>query len=237
MAAKISRLNRAKEILEEEHKTQCADHEKRMAERAAKEAATGRKTPGRKPAKPEPDPERKANVTDPDSRIMKNPRGGHTQGYNAQGAAAGDHLKLAAHVTQEQNDLHQLHPLIEETAANLAAAGSKKKIGAYLGDSGYCTDQALAAIDPAGHAVLLSTGKERETRRRAAGEPANEGPPPEGLTLRGKWNGRWAPPRAKPSTRGGPPSRNPSSPRSNTTAASSGSCAQACPPPTPSGNS
>ena len=185
-AARIARLARAKKILEEEHEAQCADYDKRTAERAAKEAATGKKTPGRKPKKPEPDPEKKVNVTDPDSRVMKNPRGGHTQGYNAQAAAAGDHLKLAAYVTDEQNDVHQLRHVTEETAGNLAAAGSKKKIGVYLADSGYCTDEALAAIDPAGPAVLLSTGKERETRRRAAGEPANEGTPPEGLTLRGK---------------------------------------------------
>jgi hypothetical protein len=155
-----------------------------MAKRAEKEAATGKKTPGRKPKKPERNPGKKINVTDPDSRVMKNPHGGHVQGYNAQGAAANDRLKLAADVTNEQNDTHQLHPMIGNITGNLAAAGSQKEVGTFLADSGYCTEAALTAIDPDGPGVLMATGKEHKARKRAATEPAHEGPLPAGLTPR-----------------------------------------------------
>ncbi len=42
-----------------------------MAEREAEERRTGMRLRGRKPSPPEPAKERQANVTDPDSKIMK----------------------------------------------------------------------------------------------------------------------------------------------------------------------
>jgi transposase len=185
-AARLARLERAKKVLDDDYAAECADHEAKMAERTAKEAATGKKTPGRKPKPPERDPDKKANVTDPDSRIMKDAHGGYLQGYNAQNVAAADQLSIAADVVADCNDAHQLHPCIERAAANLAAAGAEKKMGTFATDSGYCTDEALAAIKPDGPDVLTATGKEHKARKRAAEEPVNEGPPPEGLTPRKK---------------------------------------------------
>ena len=62
------------------------DYDTRMAERAAKEAATGRKTTGPKPSadaarRAAP---RRANTTDPHSRIIAPASKGVLQGYNAQ---------------------------------------------------------------------------------------------------------------------------------------------------------
>jgi hypothetical protein len=125
-------------------------------------------------------------VTDPDSRVMKDAHGTYLQGYNAQNAVAHDRLNLSSDVVNECNDVHQLHPMMENTTGNLAAAGSEKTVRLFLGDSGYCTEEALAAVDPEGPDVLLATGKDHKARRRAAEEPVNEGPPPEGLTPREK---------------------------------------------------
>lgn len=185
-AARRARLVRARDTLDDDYRAECADYDKRMAERAAKEAATGKKIRGRKPKPPERDQDKKVNVTDPESRIMKDAHGGYLQGYNAQNGVAADRLNLAADVVDDENDTQLLHPMMDAAGANLAAAGSDKAVELYLTDSGYCTDAALAAIDPAGPRVLTATGKEHRTRRRAAEKGVNEGPPPAGLTPREK---------------------------------------------------
>ena len=61
---------------------------------------SGRKNPGRKPLPPEQVRQRflakaKVNTTDPDSRIMKGPKG-YLQGYNAQVAVSKDQVIVAA---------------------------------------------------------------------------------------------------------------------------------------------
>jgi transposase len=81
-SGRLGRLKRCRERLEEEAAAAAADHARKLAERAAREAETGQKLRGRKPKPvPEaPEAEAKANVTDPDSRIMKTRRG-YVQGY------------------------------------------------------------------------------------------------------------------------------------------------------------
>ena len=70
------------------------------------------------------------------------------------------------------------------TSGNLTGAGSAQDVALFLADAGYCTDETLAAIDPTGPDVLLATAKDHQTRRRVAAEPAHDGPPPPGLTLK-----------------------------------------------------
>src|SRR5208282_1878410 len=88
--SRLRKIREAKAALEAEVKAEAV--RARLADRAKKEAETGKKTPGRPPQMPNPEeakPEPKAqrNFTDPDSRIMKD---GATkefvQGYNAQAA-------------------------------------------------------------------------------------------------------------------------------------------------------
>ena len=63
-----------------------------QAERAAKEEALGRKLPGRKPtADSRKGKDRQANVTDPDSRMLR-ARNRFVQGYNAQAAISEDQV-------------------------------------------------------------------------------------------------------------------------------------------------
>jgi len=183
-ATRRARLVRAKQILDDHHAGERAAHDARMADRAAQEAATGHKIRGRKPKEPERNLDKKVNVTDPDSRIMKDVHGGYLQGYNAQNVIAKDRLVLACDVVSDENDSRQLHPMMNSTDDNLTDAGSSRRVGLVLADSGYCNDESLAAIDPHGPDVLLATGKEHKTRRRVATEPAHEGPPPPDLSLK-----------------------------------------------------
>jgi transposase len=181
-AARRARLARAKRVHDDDHAAALAAYEALLAERAARVAATGKGISGPKPKRPARNPDKKVNVTDPDSRIMKDAHGRYLAGYNAQNAVSGDWLALASEVVDDENDLHQLHPMMRVTAENLAGAGSEKTVGLFAGDSGYRTKESLAALDPDGPAVLMPDVKERETRRRAGEGPAHEGPPPDGLT-------------------------------------------------------
>ena len=71
---------------------------------------------------------------------------GFIQGYNAQAVANEDQVIVAASVTDEQNDLGQLHPMIEATKASLAEAGIEDRPDNLLADAGYCSEENLAAL-------------------------------------------------------------------------------------------
>ena len=114
-----------------------ADWDDYQARRAAKEAATGRKTVGRKPsAGGEKSKIRAANTTDPDSRMLK-ARNRFLQGYNAQAAVSEDHIIVAAEVTNAANDSTMFETMIDATGANLEAAGCGESVGTYVADAGY----------------------------------------------------------------------------------------------------
>ena len=77
-----------------------------------------------------------ANVTDPDSRVMKT-RQGFVQGYNAQLAVTAEQIVIAADVTQQENDKLQLQPMVKQARAHVAALATATFIGTVLTDAGY----------------------------------------------------------------------------------------------------
>jgi transposase len=135
-------------------------------ERLTQEAATGQKKRGRKPKAHEAaaDRDAKANVTDSDSRIMKT-QAGYVQGYNAQAVVTEDQIIVAVKVTQEENDIRQLHPMLERAQANLKAIAYPQTVGTALADAGYCSEANLRAADPAGPALLVATNKDWKHRK------------------------------------------------------------------------
>jgi hypothetical protein len=88
---------------------------------------------------------KKINTTDPESKVMSTAKG-YLQGYNAQAVANEDQVIVAASVTDEQNDMGELHPMIEATKASLAAAGIDDRPDKLLADAGYCSEENLAAL-------------------------------------------------------------------------------------------
>jgi hypothetical protein len=123
------------------------------------------------------------NITDPESRIMKNVRGGYDQGYNAQAVAALDQTVVAAEVVNAENDQGELRPMMEATETTLAAAGSDPFGGVLTADTGYRSAAVCEALDPNGPTILMPKKKERETRRAATEPPARaDGPPPGDLS-------------------------------------------------------
>jgi len=99
----------------------------KIDQRQASEEATGQKPCGRKTKSLEEaeNKEAKANVTDPDSRIMKTPKG-YVQGLNAQAAVTEGQVIVAEDVMQQANDKQQLHPMLEQAEANRQAVGVKE---------------------------------------------------------------------------------------------------------------
>ena len=111
----------------------------------------------------------RANLTDPDSRILQDAHGGAVQGYNAQAVVSADHVVVAADVTNAENDYGQLLPMIAHTRTQLAAAEAGEP-GLVLADAGYCTEENLAAPDLPD--LLVATGKLRTVDARTRGEQA-----------------------------------------------------------------
>ena len=123
------------------------DRDLRRAEAALETAKTQRGLLGDRqvPAKTPP----QANVTDPDSRIMKS-RAGWLQGYNAQAVVSADGVIVAAGVTTNADDTNEFVPMVRDTCANLAAVGINDTIGTVLADAGYSSEANLTAMGPRG---------------------------------------------------------------------------------------
>lgn len=177
-AARRQKLVRAKHDLDQQWAEDRAGFDARLRARAEQMRQTGKGIPGPKPKPPVRDPETKINVTDPDCRTMKDAHNTYFAGYNGQNTVGGDWTVLASRVVNDENDTAQLHPMMNATAQSLTAAGSPDQIDVYTADSGYRTHDAVAALDPDGPTVLLATGKEHETRRRATQPATCDGPPP-----------------------------------------------------------
>jgi transposase len=112
-------------------------------------------------------PAKSVNLTDPDSRIMPTKQG-FVQGFNAQVVCGEDLVVLAAEVSTASNDYHQLVPMLDQLADNLAGCGAEVEIGTVLADAGYFTVDNLAALDERGLDALIATTK----RHKQPAEPA-----------------------------------------------------------------
>jgi aspartate 1-decarboxylase len=64
-------------------------------------------------------------------------RSGYVQGYNAQAVVTADQVILAASVTQEENDVRQLGPMLEMTRGNLMAKCAHVGLGVVLAAEGW----------------------------------------------------------------------------------------------------
>jgi transposase len=165
---------------------EAAAHQQAKVEaRAAEERATGKRKRGREPKPPEAavEPDAVANVTDPDSGIM-NTRRGWVQGYDAQLVVTRDQIILAADVTTEANDNHQLTVMLDQAQANVEAVlGEDAVLGAAVADAGYWSE-ANAASETEQRELLIATREDREQRAALRDAPPPRGRMPKGLTAR-----------------------------------------------------
>jgi len=173
MRGRQGRLERLKECRARlQAEDQEARYEAELHRRAAIEQESGRRLVGR-PPKPKAPTKNSlvANPTDPDSRVMKK-QYTYLQGFNAQALVSEDQIVLAATITQEPADTHQLHPMLHEARFELGAAKIKQSIGVVLADSGYYSEANLEVAKRRGEELLIALTNERDQR---AGAPSGRG--------------------------------------------------------------
>ncbi len=119
-----------------------------------------------------------ANITDPQSRMMKTATG-WVQGYNAQAAVNQHQIIIAGHVSQDANDVGLFQPMVAATRDHLDRAGVDDPIGLVLADAGYWSaDNATVA----GPDRLIATTKDHKQRAAARKLGTTEGDPPDDAT-------------------------------------------------------
>jgi transposase len=177
---RLAEIARARAIIEarakERHAREQAEYKAKMATRAAKAAATGKKPRGRLPEPPAegPGPTDQVNLTDEESRIMPVPGGGFEQCYNAQAAVtAGSLLVVATNVVQATNDKQQVEPMLGKLGALQEELG---KVETLLADTGYFSESNVQACIAAGIDPLIAMG--RQSHHPPLGERFAPAPPP-----------------------------------------------------------
>jgi transposase len=171
-ADRLARLRQAKAQLEAEAAAREQAYQQRVAAHTAAAQAKGKK-PRQLKRRPQeaPNPKATANATDPDSRFLHT-RNGSVQGYNAQAVTTLDQLVVAAELTDEANDVHQLEPMLKATAATLAAAGTDERPRAALADSGYWSIANLTEIPDAPDLYIPPAKHGRQGKPRKDGKPS-----------------------------------------------------------------
>jgi transposase len=124
-ASRPERLKESKRRLQEELWAEMRANEEYLAYRARGVMSNGRRlrpSTIREPWVAPEVPTGKINVTDPDSRNVKTPRG-YLQGYNAQAICNEQQIVIAAEITRDPPDFGHLQPMITATERELHAAG------------------------------------------------------------------------------------------------------------------
>lgn len=141
--SRLAKIQEAKALLEQRARAEA------VAE-AARREGEGRPAPKVSPTEAVPEPKDQINFTDPESRIMKTSNKGWDQCGNAQAVANEDQIIVAADVTDQANDKRQVVPMVDQTRANLDAAGVTQTIGAAVMDSGYYSESNINELDSRG---------------------------------------------------------------------------------------
>jgi len=174
-AGRPQRLKESKRRLEEELWTECQANRAYEAYRARGVMRNGRRLGPNTVPKPYVAPEHpvgKINVTDPDSRNVKTPRG-WVQGYNAQAVCNEQQIVIAAEVNADSPDFGHLEPMIAATQRELDAAGITVQPGVVVADAGYWHQEQMDRIVSRGTQVLIppDAGKRKGARPGWDGGP------------------------------------------------------------------
>ena len=136
---RMKRFMAAKERLEaEQKKIKCQKKEDKISQREEDEKQSGKKKRGRKPKKPEKDPDDHslANVMDPDSSLMKSGPG-CIQGYNGQIIVNQDGYILVPFLSNSPVDYGLPQPTYEKLIEIFELTGISLEYLKLLTDAGY----------------------------------------------------------------------------------------------------
>jgi hypothetical protein len=165
-ASRPARLKEAKRRLDEQLEVECAANTAYEAYRARGVMKNGRRMGAPpNPYRPPLTPAGKVNVTDPDSRNVKTPRG-YMQGYNVQAAVNEQQIVIAAEVTIDSPDFGHLGPMVIAVEGELISAGVTDTAEVIVADAGYWHQVQMQAIVKRGIQVLIppDAGKRKTPR-------------------------------------------------------------------------
>ena len=167
------RLRESKRRLEEELEVECQANAAYEAYRARGVMKDGRRF-GRppKPYQPPAIPAGKINITDPDSRNVKTPRG-YVQGYNAQAATNGRQIVIAADVTVDSPDFGHLEPMVSAAQSELEQAGITDPLEVVVADAGYWHQAQMETVAGRGIQLLIPPDA---SKRKGARPGWDDGP-------------------------------------------------------------
>ena len=183
--SRLKRLQECKERLELRENELARKQQEKIEMRQKEESEQGRKKRGRKLKMPEEvkNKDAKANITDPESRIMKT-QAGYVQGYNAQAVVTNEQIIVAAELTQEENDVNQLHPMLNKAKENVQDIGIEKRLQAGLADAGYWSEGNMEKGLPDELELFVATKKDWKQRKAMREQKVQRGRIPEGLSKR-----------------------------------------------------
>jgi transposase len=150
------------------------DAARRDAQRAKQQAWDAAAAEGRSraPRRPLDEPrtnrnntEPRANITDPDVRVMRNQKG-YVAGYNGQLVVTAQQVIVGAVLSQHPVDRTLLHPLLDTCRQQLAEAGIEPKLRTVLADSGYVSEDNFARADIDGLRLLAPLAKDPARRHQ-----------------------------------------------------------------------
>ena len=158
---RLERLRQAKERLEIELAVKHVAEEKKASETPGGTPPSTDSTDlpkgTRKKKEKKEDKAPRANVTDPDSRIMKS-RQGHLQGYNTQIVVTKEQFVIAQEVVQDENDLHLLEKMLSVVQSSLEKAGIEERPEQLAADAGYWrNDVDVVGLEQEGPELLIAT--------------------------------------------------------------------------------
>jgi len=134
---------------------ECAANAAYEAYRARGVARDGRPLGRRpKPYEPPETPAGKINVTAPDSRNIKSPRG-YVQGYNAQAATNEHQIVIAAEISADTADFGHLEPMVTAAQDELERVGVTDTPGVVVADAGYWHQAQMENVVNRGIPVLI----------------------------------------------------------------------------------
>jgi Transposase DDE domain len=141
-----------------------ARREAQRAEQEARDAAAAAGTQGGRRPGDEPRANRagtgpRADITDPDVRVMGNQKG-YVAGYNGQAVVTAEQVIAAAMLSRHPVGRTLLHPLPGPCRDQLAAAGIRPGLRTVLADSGYLSEENFARADTGKLRLLAALAKD-----------------------------------------------------------------------------
>jgi transposase len=166
---RLKRIQEAKARLEQRHQQRAEEAERERAEQKARGEAihdTQRKR-WQRARQAVKEQQGEINLTDPESRLMKNGNaGGYVQGYNAQAAVLENQIIVAAEVTHEPADKQQLVPMTAQASEGLGCRPTE-----VLSDSGYFSEEAVSEESLKGIEMLVPPDRSKPGEPLKANAP------------------------------------------------------------------